>query len=51
MSAITMSEEELMLITEENELHLVSDETTWVVDSGVILFDRKLEMLLILQSQ
>ena len=24
-----------MLITEESELHLVSDETTWVVDSGV----------------
>ena len=33
-SAIATSEEELMLITEERELHLVSDETTWVVDSG-----------------
>ena len=33
-SAIATSEEELLLITEESELHLVSDETTWVVDSG-----------------
>ena len=28
-----MSEEELLLISEENELHLVSDEMTWVVNS------------------
>ena len=33
-SAIATSEELLLLITEESELHLVSDETTWVVDSG-----------------
>ena len=32
-SAITTSEEELLLITEESEVHLVSEETTWVVDS------------------
>ena len=32
--AIAASEEELMLITEESELNLVGDETTWVVDSG-----------------
>ena len=32
-SAIATSEEELLLITEESEMHLVSDETTWVVDS------------------
>ena len=31
--AIATSEEELLRITEESELHLVSDETTWVVDS------------------
>ena len=30
--AIATSEEELLLITEE--LHLVSDKTTWMVDSG-----------------
>ena len=29
------SEEELLLITEECELHPVIDETTWVVNSGV----------------
>ena len=34
MSEITTSEEELLLIIEECELHLVSDESTWVVDSG-----------------
>ena len=34
MSAIARSEEELLLISEESELHLVCDETTWVVDSG-----------------
>ena len=28
-----MSEEELLFITEENELNLVNDETTWAVDS------------------
>ena len=28
------SEEEILLIIEENELHIVSDETTWVVNSG-----------------
>ena len=28
------SKEELLLIIEESELHLVSNETTWVVDSG-----------------
>ena len=33
-SAITTSEEELLLMTEESELHLVSNESTWVVDSG-----------------
>ena len=33
-SAIVTSEEELLLITEESEVHLVSDETMWVVDSG-----------------
>ena len=33
MSAITTTEEELLLITEECELHLISDESTWVVDS------------------
>ena len=33
-TANTTREEELLLITEESELHLVSDETTWVVDSG-----------------
>ena len=32
--AITTSEEELLLITEESELHLVNDESTGVVDSG-----------------
>ena len=32
-SAITTSEEELPLITEESEVHLVSDETMWVVNS------------------
>ena len=43
-SAIATSEEELLQITEESELHLVSDETTWVVDSGVSYYlslDRK----------
>ena len=29
-----VSEEELLLITEESELHLVIDESMWVVDSG-----------------
>ena len=29
------SEEELLLITEESEVHLVSEETAWVVDSEV----------------
>ena len=35
-SAITKSEEELLLIIEESELHLVNDESTWVVDSGAL---------------
>ena len=30
-----MTSEELLLITEESEVHLVRDETTWVLDSGV----------------
>ena len=34
MSAIATSDEELLLIIEESEIHRVSDETTWVVDSG-----------------
>ena len=33
-SAITTSEEELLLISEQNEVNLVGDESTWVVDSG-----------------
>ena len=33
-TTIVASEQELMLITEESELNLASDETTWVVDSG-----------------
>ena len=33
-SEITTSEEELLLITEESELHIVSDESTWAVDFG-----------------
>mgnify|MGYP000589007249 CR=1 FL=1 len=43
-TAIATSEEDLPLITEESELHLVSDETTWVVDSGAsyhLSLDRK----------
>ena len=32
---ITTSEEELLLITKENELNLTSDETTWIVNSRV----------------
>ena len=43
-TTIATSEEELLLITEESELHLVSDETTWVVDSGAsyhLIPDRK----------
>ena len=38
------SEEELLLVTEESELHLVSDETMWLVNSGVsyhLIPDRK----------
>ena len=35
-TANTTREEELLLITEESELHLVSDETTWVVDFGAL---------------
>ena len=34
-SAIVTSEVELLLITEESELHLIINESTWVVDSGV----------------
>ena len=30
------SEEELLPITKESELHLVSDEMTWVVDSRAL---------------
>ena len=30
---LKLSEEELLLITEENEVQLVSDKITWVVDS------------------
>ena len=33
-SAIATSEEELLLITDESEMHLVSDEKTWVVEFG-----------------
>ena len=33
-STISTSEEELLLISEQNELNLVGDESTWVVDSG-----------------
>ena len=33
-SAIATSEEESLLISEQNEVNLVSDESTWVVDSG-----------------
>ena len=43
-TAIAASEEELMLITEESELNLVGDETTWVVDFGTsfhLTLDRK----------
>ena len=29
-------EEELLLATDENELHLVIDKMTWVVDSGAL---------------
>ena len=49
--AIATSEEELLLITEETELHLVSDESTWVVDSRASyhLIPRP-EVLLIVQS-
>ena len=36
-SAITTSEEELRLIIEESEVHLVNEETTWVVDSGSVV--------------
>ena len=32
--AIMTSEEELVIITEQSELHLVNDESTWVVDFG-----------------
>ena len=42
--AILTSEEELLLIIEESEVHLVSDEMTGVVDSGVsfhLIPDRK----------
>ena len=33
-TALAASEEEIMLITEEGELNIAGDETTWVVDSG-----------------
>ena len=33
-SAIATSEEERLVIIEESELHLVNNETTWVIDSG-----------------
>ena len=33
-SVIDTSEEELLLICEQNEVNLVSEELTWVVDSG-----------------
>ena len=32
--AIETSEEELLLISEQNEVNFVNDELTWVVDSG-----------------
>ena len=35
-SAIAISEDELLLITEENELYLVSDESMWVVNSRAL---------------
>ena len=34
ISTIAPSEDELLLITEELELHIVRNESTWVVDSG-----------------
>ena len=43
-SAIATSEEELLLISEQNEVNLVGDESTWVVDSGTsfhLIPDRK----------
>ena len=52
MSAIATSEEELLLIIEESELHRVSDETTWVVDSrSIVPSDPRPEVLSILQSR
>ena len=33
-SAIITSEEELLVISEQNEVNLVGDESTWVIDSG-----------------
>ena len=33
-SEIATSEEELLLISENSEVNLVGDESTWVVDSG-----------------
>ena len=33
-SAFATSEEELLLIGEQNDVNLVGDELTWVVDSG-----------------
>ena len=43
-SAIATSEEERLLIIEDSEMHLVNDESTWVVDfgaSGHLTPDRK----------
>ena len=34
-SSIMTSEEEILLISKQNEVNFVSDETTWVVNSGV----------------
>ena len=34
ISAIAMSEEELLLISEQNEVNPIGEESTWVVDSG-----------------
>ena len=43
-SAIATSEEEFLLLSEQNEVNLVGEESTWVVDSGTsfhLTFDRK----------
>ena len=33
-SAIAVSEEELLLMSEQSEVNLTGEESTWVVDSG-----------------